>query len=181
MLKHTPSKRWREVRGGAVNAQRRDCARFIAASSGRARHRPAARIPVEYSPASVPRLKTKCNHSASSQTSCVKSPSPPIEQPAPQRVAPVTNGKSKHQRNRNGATDESQATVKKPPTNPCAPNAADNQAAAKVRPEMPALHVIIAFHVTCLRRLPKGFYRRATALPATQSSGGRVNDMPLLS
>ena len=155
VLKHTQSKRWRDVRCGPANAKRLDCARFIAAFSGHAHKCPAARIPVKYAPASVPGSKTKCNYSASLQTSCLKSPSPPIEQPAPQRIAPVTNGKSKNQRNRNRATDESQLAVKKPPTHLCAQNAADNQAAAKVRPEMPPFHVIIAFHACQAKRYIK--------------------------
>jgi hypothetical protein len=76
-------------------------------------------------------------------------PCPQFDNLAPQWIAPVTNRAGKNDSNYNRASNGSHVAVKKPPANSYPKNAADNQAAPKVRPEMPPAHVVIAFHLIC--------------------------------
>jgi len=82
-----------------------------------------------------------------------KTSRPVLEQPTPERVTPAANCERKSESDRKSATDAGPAAVEESPANLRTQDAADDQTTPEVRPEVAALHVVIAFHDICDRHL----------------------------
>jgi len=88
-----------------------------------------------------------CSISRFAIAKCDSQPAvPPVQNSTPKRIAPITNGAGKNDGNRCRAHDKHQSASEPSPANARTKNAPHNQAAPKMRPEVPALHVVIAFH-----------------------------------